>query len=200
VEASFLGQAAPVTYFPESNQYTVYPAGNQPNSIVDRYRSIDEVRGSTKITGSERLSDLDCTVVEIDRPDSIRTLWIDPKANLIVKDDSAMTSTAGTNWRWRRSRLRACEGVGQHRRNQRETVRRVTRRTVQVFREVWQWQIQASGARRRRRPDSKVGQRLRIARHPDLSSHRVIYLEQSTWTINKPGLIRKAEELLTWHE
>lgn len=83
-------------YFPESNQYTVYPAGNQ-RPIVDRYSSIDRVRGSTTIAGSERLGDVDVTVIKIERPDSVRTLYIDLKTNFILKDDSTVTSSRPTD-------------------------------------------------------------------------------------------------------
>jgi peroxiredoxin/outer membrane lipoprotein-sorting protein len=78
-------------YFPESNQYIAYSLGNLRNTIVDRYRSIAQTRGSAAITGSEHLGDVDCAVVKIERPDSVRTLWIDPKANFILKDDIATT-------------------------------------------------------------------------------------------------------------
>ena len=80
-------------YFPESNQYIAYPAGNLRNTIVDRYRSTDKTRGSAAITGSEHLGDVDCTLVKIERTDSVRTLWIDPKTNFIRKDDVTTTST-----------------------------------------------------------------------------------------------------------
>ena len=79
-------------YFPESNQYIAYPAGDLRNTIVDRYRSTDQTRGSAAITGSEHLGDVDCTLVKIERPDSVRTLWIDPKTNFIRKDDVTLTS------------------------------------------------------------------------------------------------------------
>jgi peroxiredoxin/outer membrane lipoprotein-sorting protein len=79
------------TFFPESNQYTVYPAGNLRSPIVDRYRSIDKVHGSGAITGSERLGDFDCTVVKIERPNNVRTLWISTKTNFILKDESTET-------------------------------------------------------------------------------------------------------------
>lgn len=85
------------TYFPESNQYEMYSAGDQRISIADRYRSIDQVRGSTNITGSEHLGDVDCTAVKIERPDSVRILWIDPKTNFILKDDATRTVSAPPN-------------------------------------------------------------------------------------------------------
>jgi peroxiredoxin/outer membrane lipoprotein-sorting protein len=78
-------------YFPESNQYIAYSLGNLRNTIVDRYRSIAQTRGSAAITGSEHLGDVDCAVVKIERPDSVRTLWIDPKTNFILKDDIVTT-------------------------------------------------------------------------------------------------------------
>jgi len=85
------------TYFPESNQYEMYPAGDQRSSIVDGYRSIDQVLGSTSVTGTERLGDVDCTLVKIKRPNSIRILWIDPKTSFILKDDATRTVSAPPN-------------------------------------------------------------------------------------------------------
>jgi peroxiredoxin/outer membrane lipoprotein-sorting protein len=79
------------TFFPESNQYTAYPAGNKRGPILDRYLSIEKVRGSATIIGSERIGTFDCKVVKIERPDSVRNLWIDAKTNLILKDDSTVT-------------------------------------------------------------------------------------------------------------
>jgi thiol-disulfide isomerase/thioredoxin len=84
-------------YFPGSNQYTVYPTGKQGNFPLDRYRSIDQVRGSTTIATSEHVGNVDCTVIKIKRPDSVRTLWIDPKTNFIVKDDSTTASSTPPN-------------------------------------------------------------------------------------------------------
>ena len=73
------------------------PAGNFRNTIVDRYRSTDQTRGSAAITGSEHLGDVDCTLVKIERPDSVRTLWIDPKTNFILKDDVTTTISSTTS-------------------------------------------------------------------------------------------------------
>jgi peroxiredoxin/outer membrane lipoprotein-sorting protein len=81
------------TYFPESNQYIAFPVGNLRTTIADRYRSIDQTRGSANITGSEHLGDVDCTLVKIERRASVRTLWIDPKTNFILKDDATTTAT-----------------------------------------------------------------------------------------------------------
>jgi peroxiredoxin/outer membrane lipoprotein-sorting protein len=78
-------------YFPESNQYTTFPQGNLRHSIADRYGSIDQTRGTASIADSARLDGVDCTVVKIERSDSVRTLWIDPKTNLILKDDDVTT-------------------------------------------------------------------------------------------------------------
>jgi outer membrane lipoprotein-sorting protein len=83
-------------YFPESHQYIAFPVGNLRNTIVDRYRSIAQTRGPATITGSGHLDDVDCTLVKIERPDSVRTLWIDPKTNFIRKDDVTLTSHSVT--------------------------------------------------------------------------------------------------------
>ena len=83
-------------YFPESNQYLTLPQGNQRHTIADRYGPIDQTRGSATIAGSERLGGVDCTLVKIERPDSVRTLWIDPKTNFILKDDDVTTSKTST--------------------------------------------------------------------------------------------------------
>jgi peroxiredoxin/outer membrane lipoprotein-sorting protein len=84
-------------YFPESNQYIAYSLGNLRNTIADRYRSIAQTRGSAAIAGSEHFGDVDCTLVKIERPDSTRTLWIDPKTNFILKDDATTTFTTPTD-------------------------------------------------------------------------------------------------------
>jgi peroxiredoxin/outer membrane lipoprotein-sorting protein len=84
-------------YFPESNQYLTLPQGNQRNTIADRYGPIDQTRGSAAIAGSERLGGVDCTLVKIERPDSVRTLWIDPKTNFILKDDDVTAFKTPTN-------------------------------------------------------------------------------------------------------
>jgi peroxiredoxin/outer membrane lipoprotein-sorting protein len=83
-------------YFPESNQYMTFPQGNLRHTVADRYGSIDQTRGSATIAGSGRLGEVDCTLVKIERPDSIRTLWIDPKTNFILKDDDVTTSKTST--------------------------------------------------------------------------------------------------------
>lgn len=83
-------------YFPESNQYMTFLQGNLRHTIADRYGLIDQTRGSANIAGSERLGGVDCTLVKIERPDSVRTLWIDPKTNFILKDDDVTTSKKST--------------------------------------------------------------------------------------------------------
>jgi outer membrane lipoprotein-sorting protein len=88
------------TYFPESNQYTAIPAGNQSyaNLPIYSYRSIDEARGIAKLAGSERIGEADCTVVKIERPNETRTLWIDPQTKFVLKDASkAVSSRTGTS-------------------------------------------------------------------------------------------------------
>ena len=83
-------------YFPESNQYTGYPAGPSV-SIIEGYRSIDQVQGSITISGSGRLGDADCTLVRMMRPGSERILWIDPKTNFVLRDDATKTYSAPPN-------------------------------------------------------------------------------------------------------
>jgi Predicted periplasmic protein (DUF2092) len=51
------------TYFPESNQYTAYPAGRRV-PVIDGYRSIDQVYGSISVSSSQRLDEVDCTLVK----------------------------------------------------------------------------------------------------------------------------------------
>jgi thiol-disulfide isomerase/thioredoxin/outer membrane lipoprotein-sorting protein len=80
-------------FYPESNEYTTYPAGRQQSSI-NSYGLLDQLVGSPKITGSERLGDVDCTVVLIERPNQTRTLWIDPKTHFIRKDRISIVSPA----------------------------------------------------------------------------------------------------------
>jgi peroxiredoxin/outer membrane lipoprotein-sorting protein len=84
------------TYFPESNQYTAYPAGPRV-SVIDGYRSIDQVHGSMSVSSSERLGDVDCTLVKILRPGRVRILWIDPKTNFVLRDDVTRTITTPAN-------------------------------------------------------------------------------------------------------
>jgi thiol-disulfide isomerase/thioredoxin len=81
------------TFFPESNQYTKLPVGEQHSSF-NSYGLLDQTLGSPGISGSERLGDVDCTVVTIKRPNQTRTLWIDPKTNFIRKDQLTSVSPA----------------------------------------------------------------------------------------------------------
>jgi peroxiredoxin/outer membrane lipoprotein-sorting protein len=83
------------TFFPESNEYTTHPAGQQ-RSAIGSYGLLDQTPGSTRITGLERLADVDCIVLTIGRPNQTRTLWIDPKTNFIHKDQvSSVSPTTG---------------------------------------------------------------------------------------------------------
>ena len=70
------------TFFPESNEYTTHPAERQ-QSAIDSYGLLDKMPGSARITGSEFVRDVNCTVLIIGRPNRTRTLWIDPKTKLI---------------------------------------------------------------------------------------------------------------------
>jgi thiol-disulfide isomerase/thioredoxin/outer membrane lipoprotein-sorting protein len=79
------------TFFPESNEYTAQPAGGQHSSFHS-YDLLNQVVGSPRISGSEHLGNVDCTVVMIKRPNQSRTLWIDPKTNFIRKDQVTSVS------------------------------------------------------------------------------------------------------------
>jgi len=78
------------TVFSESNEYLANPEGKQSNQVD--YKMIDSMAGTASITGSERVGDRDCTVVSIERPNQVRTLWIDPATNLIIKDRTIIRS------------------------------------------------------------------------------------------------------------
>jgi peroxiredoxin/outer membrane lipoprotein-sorting protein len=83
------------TFFPESNEYTTRPAGRHP-ATVDSYGLLDKTPGSAKITGSELLGDVNCTVLTLGRPNQTRTLWIDPKTKFIRKDQlESVSPTTG---------------------------------------------------------------------------------------------------------
>jgi thiol-disulfide isomerase/thioredoxin len=85
------------TFFPESNEYTTHPAGDQLQSSLNSYALLDQIVGSPRISGSEYLGDVDCTVLIIGRPNQTRTLWIDPKTNFIRKDHvTSVSPTTGT--------------------------------------------------------------------------------------------------------
>jgi thiol-disulfide isomerase/thioredoxin/outer membrane lipoprotein-sorting protein len=79
------------TFFPESNEYTTQPAGGQHSSFHS-YDLLNQIVGSPRISGSEHLGNVDCTVLMIKRPNQIRTLWIDPKTNFIRKDQVTSVS------------------------------------------------------------------------------------------------------------
>jgi peroxiredoxin/outer membrane lipoprotein-sorting protein len=78
------------TVFSESNEYLSDPAGKQSSQID--YKTIDSMAGTASITGSERVGENDCTVVTIERPNQVRTLWIDSATNLIIKDRTIIRS------------------------------------------------------------------------------------------------------------
>jgi peroxiredoxin len=48
--------------------------------------------GTARIAGSEHVGDKDCTVLSIERPNQVRTLWIDSATNLIIKDRTVIRS------------------------------------------------------------------------------------------------------------
>lgn len=70
-------------FFPESNEYASHPS--QPNSVYS-YGSLDQIVGTAVVSGSDRIGDVDCTVVKIERPNKSRTLWIDPQSHFVRKD------------------------------------------------------------------------------------------------------------------
>lgn len=70
-------------FFPESNEYAAYPG--QPNSVYS-YGSLDQIVGTASVSGSDRIRDVDCTVLKIERPNKSRTLWIDPQSHFVLKD------------------------------------------------------------------------------------------------------------------
>jgi thiol-disulfide isomerase/thioredoxin len=83
------------TFFPESNEYSFYPAGDQnlPSSL-SVYALLDQVRERAEVTGHARVADTDCTTVTLKRgSDHMRTLWIDPKTNFIRKDETTDMSS-----------------------------------------------------------------------------------------------------------
>jgi peroxiredoxin len=55
-------------------------------------RPLDSMAGTASIAGSEHVGDKDCTVVSIERPNQVRTLWIDSATNLIIKDRTVIRS------------------------------------------------------------------------------------------------------------
>ena len=70
-------------FFPASNEYEPHPS--QPNSVYS-YGALDQIVGTPVISGSDRIGDVDCTVVKIERPNKSRTLWIDPRSHFVRKD------------------------------------------------------------------------------------------------------------------
>jgi peroxiredoxin/outer membrane lipoprotein-sorting protein len=76
--------------FTESNEYLSNPEGKQSTQID--YKMIDSMAGTASIAGSEHVGDKDCTVVSIERPNQVRTLWIDSATNLIIKDRTVIRS------------------------------------------------------------------------------------------------------------
>jgi len=70
-------------FFPESNEYASHPS--QANSVYS-YGSLDQIVGTAVVSGSDRIGDVDCTVVKIERPNKSRTLWIDPQSYFVRKD------------------------------------------------------------------------------------------------------------------
>ena len=78
------------TVFSESNEYLSNPEGKQSTQVD--YKMIDSMAGTARIAGSEHVGDKDCTVLSIERPNHVRTLWIDSATNLIIKDRTVIRS------------------------------------------------------------------------------------------------------------
>ncbi len=83
------------TFFPESNEYSFLPAGQQDlSSPVSFFALLDQIREPARITGHGRVADTDCTIVILERGrEHVRTLWIDPKRNFIRKDEAKDVSS-----------------------------------------------------------------------------------------------------------
>jgi peroxiredoxin/outer membrane lipoprotein-sorting protein len=79
------------TLFPESKQYTSFPTGT--DSQLDAYRAIDTFSGTASVTGSEDIDGREATVVRVERPNQIRTLWIDPPSNFVRQERTVSRST-----------------------------------------------------------------------------------------------------------
>jgi len=61
-----------------------------------KYIWLGEIRQPTRITGQERLGAIDCTVIRIGGEGGFaRTLWIDPKTEMVWKEELTESSTAG---------------------------------------------------------------------------------------------------------
>ncbi len=85
-------------YYPEADEFTKVPTGMQPlgSSLLGAYVWLGETREPARIVRQERLGAIDCTVVRIGREGGFaRTLWIDPKTEMVWKEDWTDTSTTG---------------------------------------------------------------------------------------------------------
>lgn len=84
------------TFFPESNEYSFLPAGQQGlSSPVSSYAMLDQIREQAKIIGHGRVADTDCVIATLESGrDHVRTLWIDPRTNFIRKDEAKYASSS----------------------------------------------------------------------------------------------------------
>ena len=85
------------TFFPESNQYEVLPAGQAgfSHTPVAPYVLLDQFQEQAQIVGKEHVIDADCTVVKLGHdPDHGRTLWVDPKTDFVRRDETIDVSRA----------------------------------------------------------------------------------------------------------
>ena len=94
-------------YYPEANEFTMVPTGTLPlgSSLLGSYIWLaqvpgraarwDSTREPARITGQERLGAIDCTVIRIGREGGFaRTLWIDPKTEMVWKEEFTESSAA----------------------------------------------------------------------------------------------------------
>jgi thiol-disulfide isomerase/thioredoxin len=85
-------------YYPEANEFTEVPTGMEPlgSSLLGSYIWLGQVREPVRIIRQERLGATDCTVIQIGREGGFaRTLWIDPKTEMVWKEEQTEASTTG---------------------------------------------------------------------------------------------------------
>jgi len=85
-------------YYPEANEFTKVPTGMQPlgSSLLGSYIWLGQLREPVSIIGQERVGAADCTVIRIGHEGGFaRTLWIDPKTEIVWKEEWMEASTTG---------------------------------------------------------------------------------------------------------
>jgi peroxiredoxin len=80
------------TLFPESHQFSSHPVGTA-SQRVDSYNTIDIFAAAARITGLEQVDGHTCRVLVIERPNQLRTLWIDSQTSAVLKDRTVIRST-----------------------------------------------------------------------------------------------------------